>query len=185
MSTSTPKRILALDIRPRSFGYVVFEGPDLLLDWGAKSFRSGGVNAVKVPVAAKFARLLQEFAPSVIVMRQRSRPTVRLQPKLTKTIRTIQREAEKNRVPVRPLDRRAVLKAFGDIPRITRYQIASILANRYPELGFRFPPKRKPWQSEDYRMSIFDAAALGIAYFERNRMRPSERAADAAPPTEL
>jgi len=27
------------------------------------------------------------------------------------------------------------------------------------------PPKRRPWQSEDYRMTIFDAAAVGIAYF--------------------
>jgi hypothetical protein len=26
---------------------------------------------------------------------------------------------------------------------------------------------RKCWQSEDYQMSMFDAAALGIAYFTR------------------
>ena len=28
------------------------------------------------------------------------------------------------------------------------------------------PPKRKFYESEDYRMSIFDAAALGVAYFD-------------------
>jgi len=31
------------------------------------------------------------------------------------------------------------------------------------------PPKRKCWQSEDYRMGIFDAAAVGVAYFVRRK----------------
>jgi hypothetical protein len=39
------------------------------------------------------------------------------------------------------------------------------LAQRFPELAAKLPPKRKIWQSEDYRMSIFDAASLGVAYF--------------------
>jgi hypothetical protein len=29
----------------------------------------------------------------------------------------------------------------------------------------RLPRFRKPWMSEDYRMSIFDAVRLGITYF--------------------
>ena len=33
----------------------------------------------------------------------------------------------------------------------------------------RMPPKRKIWQSEDYRTRIFDAAALGVAYFTRRK----------------
>jgi hypothetical protein len=52
---SIQKRVLALDVHPRSFGYVVFEGPNRLLDWGVRSFRFG-VNAVKRPVGAKVAR---------------------------------------------------------------------------------------------------------------------------------
>src|SRR2546422_30287 len=32
-------RVLALDLHPRRFGYVVLEGPDGLLDWGARSYR--------------------------------------------------------------------------------------------------------------------------------------------------
>ena len=38
-----------------------------------------------------------------------------------------------------------------------------------PELAAKLPPKRKIWQSEDYRMSIFDAAAVGVAYFVRRK----------------
>ena len=46
--------------------------------------------------------------------------------------------------------------------------IASVLAKQFPTLDLRLPPKRKIWQSEDYRMSIFDAAAAGVAYFEKS-----------------
>ena len=40
------------------------------------------------------------------------------------------------------------------------------------ELRPVLPPRRKPWESEDYRMSIFDAAALGVAYFDRQNPAP-------------
>ena len=61
-----PKRILALDVRPRSVGYVVFEGRDRLLDWGVHSFRNG-VNAVRIPLGTKIATLLEDFRPVVVV----------------------------------------------------------------------------------------------------------------------
>jgi len=34
-----------------------------------------------------------------------------------------------------------------------------------PELTPRFPRFKKPWMSEDYRMSIFDAIAFATAFF--------------------
>jgi len=36
-----------------------------------------------------------------------------------------------------------------------------------PALSSKLPPKRKCWQSEDYQMGIFDAAAVGVAYVTR------------------
>jgi hypothetical protein len=46
------------------------------------------------------------------------------------------------------------------------------IAKRFPELALRLPRFRKPWMSEDYRMSIFDAAAFGLAYFRsRNEQK--------------
>jgi hypothetical protein len=39
---------------------------------------------------------------------------------------------------------------------------------RLSVLAAKLPPKRKCWESEDYRMSIFDAVALGVAYFARS-----------------
>ena len=51
----------------------------------------------------------------------------------------------------------------------TKYEIACAVAERLPELATRLAPTRKIWQSEDYRMSIFDAATLGVAYFARSK----------------
>jgi hypothetical protein len=48
----------------------------------------------------------------------------------------------------------------------SKQEIAAAIANRFPELAPRLPRFRKPWMSEDYRMSIFDAVALGLIYFK-------------------
>ena len=66
---SRERRVLVLDVHPRSFGFVVFEGPNRMLDWGIKSFRPG-VNAVKVPAAKKLLALLDEFTASAVVIRE-------------------------------------------------------------------------------------------------------------------
>lgn len=169
-SETNQKRVLALDVRPMSFGYVLFEGPDRLLDWGVRSFRKG-VNAVRVSRAKKLETLLEEFMPSVLVLKQ-PRPRSKRRKFVSATL------AKTNRcgVAVRPVDSSSIKKAFGGEKRLTKYQIASALAERFPELTWRLPPKRKIWQSEDYRMSIFDAAALGTAYFARCAKHTSKEA---------
>ena len=69
MSELVQPRILALNVHPRSFGFVVFEGPTRLLDWGAKSVR-GNTRAGRMPLGPKVAKLLVEYAPTVIVFRR-------------------------------------------------------------------------------------------------------------------
>ena len=46
-----------------------------------------------------------------------------------------------------------------------KYEIAIAIAKRFPELAPRLPRLRKPWMSEDDRMSIFDAIGLAAAFF--------------------
>jgi len=157
------KRILAIDLRSRSFGFAVFEGPTRLLDWGARSFRQG-INAVKIPASLKFAGLIDEFSPSTIVIRKGSVESR----KKTGMREALTIQAEKCGIPIRLLTRRAVKSAFPDCNR-NKYTIAVALARQLPELAPKLPPERKIWKSEDYQMSIFDAAALGVAYFSRRK----------------
>jgi len=160
------KRILAIDLRSRSFGFVVFEGPTRLIDWGARSFRQG-VNAVKIPASAKFIDLLDEFSPSAIVLRKTAVDSKRRHAMR----KALLGRAEKCRVPIHFLSLHTVKNAFPDCNR-NKYTIAEALAKRLPELAPRLPGVRKIWKSEDYRMSIFDAAALGVAYLNRRRSAP-------------
>ncbi|MGB8475354.1 MAG: hypothetical protein WCE61_14825 [Candidatus Acidiferrum sp.] len=155
--------MLALDVHSRSFGFVVFEGPNHMLDWGIKSFRPG-VNAVKIPAAKKLLALFDEFTPSAVVVRK---PEIR---RNTKMLAVIERVAGSSRVPLRFISRGDVNRAFVGFES-NKYEVASALAKQFPALASRLPPKRKCWQSEDYRMGIFDAAAVGVAYFTRRWRR--------------
>src|ERR1700690_2013254 len=69
MSELDQQRILALNVHPRSFGFVVFEGPAMPLDWGAKR-NHGKKVAARMPLGSKVAELMAEHAPQVIVVRQ-------------------------------------------------------------------------------------------------------------------
>ena len=151
------RRILTLDVRPRSFAFVVFEGSRELLDWGARSFR-GGVNAVRVPLGPKVTRLLDEYAPEVLALKYPQTET------LKKIIQVIRKQAMVHKIPVRVVSPKVLQETFIGHNR-NKHQIAAAIAERFPELLYILPPKRKPWQSEDYRTSIFDAGALGVAYF--------------------
>ena len=147
-----------------------------MLDWGVRSFRTG-VNAVKIPAATKFLALLDEFRPSAVLVGERlARRTARH----TKMLTTIRRQARSRRIPVRYLSRRDVNRAFVGFES-NKYEVASVLARQFPDLALRLPPKRKCWQSEDYRMGIFDAAALGVAYFVRGRGRHSNVSVESNP----
>jgi hypothetical protein len=143
-----------------------------LLDWGVKSFRRG-VNAAKIPAAERLLTLLDEFAPSAVVIRE---PEVRRNRKMLTTIR---RQARSRRIPVGFISRRDVNRAFVGFES-NKYEVAAALAKQFPSLASRLPPKKKCWQSEDYRMGIFDAAAVGVAYF--TRVKRITRSADASAP---
>jgi hypothetical protein len=154
------KRVIAFDIRPRSFGFVVFEGSSELLDFGVRSFR-GGMNAVQVSPGQKIAALIDEFRPHAFVLEDRASRRTNWTSMVTGVL---EHEAKKRRISVVSISRVNVRKAFVGRDG-NKYEIASALAQQIPTLASKLPPKRKCWESEDYRMSIFDAAALAVAYF--------------------
>src|SRR5437588_6732520 len=116
------QRIIALDVRPRSFAFVVFENSRVVLDWGARSFRSG-VNAVRVPPGPKVMRLLDEYAPEVLVLKGPQTTTVE------QIIRVIRKEAEVHKIPVRVLSRRVISKTVSGQNR-NKHQIPSAIRER-------------------------------------------------------
>ena len=68
-------------------------------------------------------------------------------------------------IRVRSFSRAKVKQTLGESGASNKYEIAIAIAKRFPELTTRLPRFRKPWMSEDYRMSIFDAVALALTFF--------------------
>jgi hypothetical protein len=152
-------RVLALDLHPRRFGYVVVGDSDKLLHWGVCSDRRKG-NAADGLIRRRLKPLLELWRPSVVVLRDP--PRIRtLNPQKNRLLKQIMKAAKDQRARVQILKKRPTDRA----ERLTNYRRAQAVVERFPVLTQKLPPKRKPWESEHYRMSMFSAAALAMTYF--------------------
>jgi Holliday junction resolvasome RuvABC endonuclease subunit len=152
-------RILAIAPSTRGFGFAVVEGLDMLVDWGVKSI-SGDKNTGSIE---KVGELIVHYEPSVIALEDTSTKPFHRSERIRALSKRIVHMAERQNVIAALLSREQVKRTFLNDGQGTKHALAGILANKFPEeLGFRLPPKRRPWMSEDYRMDIFDAVALAL-----------------------
>jgi hypothetical protein len=79
-------------------------------------------------------------------------------------MRVIRREARRLGVPVVLVSDATLKGFFREQGKQTKHEVAQLLAACFPELRWRLPPVRKCWKPEARRMSIFDAAQLGIVF---------------------
>lgn len=159
-------RILAMDVRRNRFGYVLFEGPEHLLDWGASSVSP----ALKGRSALKAARrrigpLLRRCHPMLAVVKRTRRTKTGRSSTPGPILKTVLHEAAVFHVPVRFVSLQKILDAFREFHCRNKDDIAEILAKFFPELAARLPPRRGKWGTERPRMAIFDALAAGFTYW--------------------
>jgi hypothetical protein len=67
-------------------------------------------------------------------------------------------------VEVHMVKRADVRQTFRQSGNRNKYEIASTIAQMFPELRQKVPPKRKAWQPERYNAVIFDSVALALAH---------------------
>src|SRR5262249_14989144 len=160
-------RVLAVDPSTRGFGFAILEGPDRLIDWGVKE--------TKTDKKRRSLKLIDDligmYQPTVIVLENYSAKGSRRCGRVRELINNISKLAVKRNVKVRSFSRLKVKKACSEFGASNKYEIAIAVAKRFPELAPRLPRFRKPWMSEDYRMSIFDAVgfALNCISFSKRR----------------
>jgi RNase H-fold protein (predicted Holliday junction resolvase) len=161
MKKSFPKypRILAIAPSTRGFGFALVEGLNTLVDRGVKN-----VDADKnTGSLARVKALIAHYEPDVLVLEDASAKPVRRAPRIRELTERIVSMAKRQDVRVMLLPRKQVRRVFFADGQGTKYALAQILAERFPdELGTRLPPKRRPWMSEDSRMDIFGAVALAL-----------------------
>lgn len=175
MIARSHRRILAVDPTRRGFGYVVFEGLGLLIDWGTREARTEDKNERSLE---RLQALLDRYEPDVLVVEdceaRGSRRCERVQELLEEMVEL----AESEEIEVRPIGPREVDTTFEDLIEHpdNKHDFARVVAELYPPLRPQLPPKRELYESETERMAIFDAAALALVVLldgESKERRPA------------
>lgn len=153
-------RVLSVYPHHRGFGFAVLEH-DRLVDWGLARLYSTANDEFLARVEA----MIVKYRPHIIALEDHmnSRRGERAQ-RLVDTTLGYAKFRELQTILVLPSDVRRML---GVQERATIYDVATRLAEGFPELTPILPPKRKPWQSEAERMKVFQALGLAIVAFER------------------
>jgi hypothetical protein len=159
------ERIIAIEPRSSKFGFVVLEPPDSLLDWGVRSFGED-IGGFKAPLSDRINTLLAFYDPAVVAVRDRTSNSALRDKNVRKVIEALESIVRPKAAGLRLLTTEAVRDHFALKGGITKHDIAKSLADRFEELSFRLPNRRKAYQSEAPVMLVFDALATAITFIE-------------------
>ena len=162
-------RVLAVELRTRWVAYAAFDAAAQLLDFGASRFRSAR------QAHARFLFFAELLHPTIVIFRRippRGRPN---RPKTRKLARLMRYACNRLSLEIRLMNGRDVRNCFRMRGAKTKQQVSALLAEEYPALAWKLPPPRRSYEHEHWNMPIFDAVALGVAYFSSvNRREPIE-----------
>jgi Holliday junction resolvasome RuvABC endonuclease subunit len=167
-SSSSMIRILAIDPTTSGFGFAVLEGPDELVDWGV---RSASVIDKKATTLELISELIERYQPEIIVLQDCRHGKWRRCERVRDLLWEVSRLALREKISVRLISRARMKAVFASLGAKTKHEIATVIANRLPELAPRQPRYRQAWMPEDYNMAIFDAVALALTFYEINAAR--------------
>jgi hypothetical protein len=152
------ERILAVDVRPRWFGFAVFSAPTQLLDFGV-------VRVVSLARGELFLiRVMKTFRPRLVVVRKTLPHARRHRRAVRAYSRLIPRLARRFSIRVERVSDRQLRQYFTSHGVRNKEGAVALLARQFPDLSWKVPPLRKRWQHEHKNMPIFDAAVLGTAH---------------------
>lgn len=158
-------RVLAVNPVSRGFGFVVLEGANRLIDWGTRSARKNK----KQECLRKFSKLSDGYQPDVLVLENCAARGARRCARVCQLIDAMAAFATERKIRVRRFSRKQVQAAFDGAQ--SKHAIATIIAERFPELAPILPPPRRFFESEAHAMAFFDAAALAVTLY-RVREKP-------------
>jgi hypothetical protein len=153
-------RTLAIDPTTSGFGFVVLEGSERLVDWG--------LGCLATPDDAlyqeRIEKLLDRVQPQAIVLED-MRDSRRGDRAIT-WAQLAAKCAKKRGIQVERVSRAEVSRHFAS-SGTTRWEIGVAISRRFPELAPTLPKKRRIWESEDRRMTIFAAASFALTFLRK------------------
>lgn len=169
---STMHRVLAIDPSSRGLGFAVLEDPCRLIDWGVKRLRSSNPRAARIAAAVQ---LLRWYEPDHLMIEDHRARGARRRPRIRHVLDDLAELADRRGLTCVRVAWTTARRTCGGSPSATREQIAAALATMFPELARCLPPHRKPWMSEDARLSLFDAVVLAVTSpLRRERRRRAQ-----------
>jgi hypothetical protein len=163
----TRRYLLALSVHlnTRGFAFVLFESPLAPFDWGTPEIRGARKHE---RCLKKIATIIDQYDPEGLVLQDMSDEGTQRAQRIVKLNAAIIAIAKSRELPVFQYGRDMVRNTFFQQHGVmTKQEIAEIIARSIPAFGRYLPSPRKPWQSEDARMGMFDAAAMGLVFYQR------------------
>lgn len=163
MKPDTQRQRIVLAVSPsvRGFGFALFEGPRMLIDWGMRYVKKDK----NKKCATKVDELVAEYNPDMLLIEDWAAKGCRRKKRIRRLLRLIERCAKKRSLKTLRYSRRQIQQCFAQFGGKTKFEIAKQLADWLPELRQSLPPKRKAWNSEHPYMAVFDATAWAITHF--------------------
>jgi Holliday junction resolvasome RuvABC endonuclease subunit len=155
--------VLAIYFNTRGFGFVLFEGHLSPQDWGLCETRGKRKHR---QCLTRVIRILDRHKPDFLVIRDASIQKTRTS-RIMNLNAAICEIAENRQIPIQAYSRDHVREAFEHAGVVNKQSLAEVIAKHIPTFKRYVPSPRKPWMSEDSRMGLFDAAALGLVFFQR------------------
>jgi hypothetical protein len=163
-TAGTDNLVLAVYPNTRGFGFVLFEGVFSPVDWGIVRARGTDKNH---SCLTRFERMVSWQRPDVLILEDMTVEGCRRYARIRDLNQAIAEAAAREKILSIQYTVARVRDYFAQLSAFTRYARAEFIADHITVFRPLLPPPRKIWNSEDARMSIFDAAALALTFFNR------------------
>jgi len=177
--TAPINRSLVLGIHPtaRGFGWVALDGPFAAFDHGVFTVKGCDKNE---RCLAEVGRVLDRLLPECLILESFDAKSSMRSKRIQTLCLAIVTLAADRGLTLAVYPRADVHEAFRAVGARTRDEIAEAVARHLPMLALHLPDKRGPGDSEDRRLSIFNAAALVLTWYHFGSLGLMEDLARAA-----
>lgn len=156
------RKVLALAVRARWFGFAILDGDCRLIDWGMVFYQ--GCSTTQIGAAQRrLANLMTTFDPGVIAVAVSGVAASRNAPSVHALVKSLRTESRARSIPFHSVNRKFIRAAFREFNAESKDEIASAIVTLFPELRWKLPSKRKTWEKEHFRLALFDAVAVSVA----------------------
>jgi hypothetical protein len=153
--------IMAIHPTTRGFGYVVMSGPFSLTDWGTVA----ATKHKNATCLARLTKLLDRYDPHAVVLEDPTQEK-RRSGRINNLCKAVAALCHSRSIDLAAFSRADMFRCYATVGAKHWQDIAEAVARQHEPLRKLIPSRRKAWQSEARRMSIFAAAAIAMTYWQ-------------------